>query len=190
MEPSPARRAHCVGVAIYKYLQHTSTVLQVRKRKHSVSSDTIDHITLSRLVEARAVRGAQVVGQPGGWGIIVKYGMTERPLAATRSREVRVFKKLETLVGYLKEIGISRFDVDAGNFDPRTVKTYSRPDASEALKRAHGAAAHDKWFRAEVAKGVEEADDSATVWVSHEDARASWAKKRADLLRRAEPAGS
>jgi hypothetical protein len=65
-------------------------------------------------------------------------------LAATRSREVRVFKKLETVVGYLMDIGIHGFHVDTSNFDPQNVGTYSRPDASAALKRAHAAAAHDK----------------------------------------------
>lgn len=43
--------------------------------------------------------------------MIVKYGATESPLAATRSREVRVFKRLETLVAYLKELGINRLQV-------------------------------------------------------------------------------
>jgi len=64
-----------------------------------MTADTIDHNTLVRLVEAHAVRGACVVGQPGGWGVIVQYGTVEQPLAATRSRGVRVFKKLDTLVG-------------------------------------------------------------------------------------------
>jgi len=50
----------------------------------TISLDTIDHVTLSRLVEANAVSGADIIGQPGGWGIVIKYGMTERALAAKR----------------------------------------------------------------------------------------------------------
>lgn len=149
-----------------------------------MTSETIDHNTLARLVEADAVRSAHVIGQPGGWGIVVKYNRTERPLAATRSREVRVFKKLETLVGYLKEIGISRFDVDAMNFDPQTVTTYRRPDASESLKRAHAAAAHDQWFREQVTQGLKEADDPATQWVSRETVKAESARRRAEWRKR------
>ena len=49
-----------------------------------MTAETIDHGTLSRLVEAGAVRGAHIVGQRGGWAVLVKYGMTERPLAAQR----------------------------------------------------------------------------------------------------------
>jgi len=151
-----------------------------------VTTETIDHNTLARLVEAHAVRGAHVIGQPGGWGVIVKYGAsTERPLAATRSREVRVFKKLDTLVGYLKGVGISRFDVDAARFDPQTVATYSRPDASQALKQAHAAAAHDKWFREQVAHGLKEADDPATQWLSNEAVKAKSAQRREAWRKRA-----
>ena len=149
-----------------------------------IATDTIDHHTLAGLVEAQAVRGAQVVGRPGGWGVVVKHGRTKRPLAATRSGEVRIFKKLETLVSYLKGIGISNFDVDAANFDAKSVTTYRRADASAAMKRAHEAAAHDKWFTAEVERGIKEADDPATVWVSQQDAKASWASRRAELLKR------
>lgn len=69
-----------------------------------MTAETIDHTTLSRLVEAGAVRGAHVVGQAGGWAVTVKYGMAERSLAAQRSRQVRLFKRMETLVSYLKAV--------------------------------------------------------------------------------------
>ena len=143
------------------------------------TASTIDHNTLARLVEADAVRGTHIVGKPGGWGVIVKYGATESPLAATRSKEIRVFKRLETLVAYLKAIGINRFDVDATDFDSATVKTYSRPDTSATLKQAHAALVHDRWFRAQVAQSVKEAGDPATQWVSNETAMVESAKRRA-----------
>ncbi len=121
-----------------------------------MGTETMDHNTLSRLVQAGAVGAAHVIGQIGGWGIVIKYGMTERPLAASRSHQVRIFKKLETVVGYLKQIGISRFDVDAVNYDAAQLKTYSRPDRAEAMRQAHEAAAHDKWFRAQMQQGLED----------------------------------
>ncbi len=37
-------------------------------------------------------------------------------LAAQRSKRVRVFRKLDTLVLYLQQIGVSRFEVDAAGF--------------------------------------------------------------------------
>jgi len=102
--------------------------------------DTIEHATLARLVEARAVRGAHVVGQAGGWGVVVQYGMTERALAAKRG-SVRIFRKFETLVGYLAGIGIQQFNVDARGYDPEALKIErSRADASARMKSAWAAA--------------------------------------------------
>lgn len=49
--------------------------------------------------------------QPGGWSLLVCYG-----LAAQRSKQLRVFRKLDTLVLYLQQIGVSRFEVDASSF--------------------------------------------------------------------------
>lgn len=126
-----------------------------------MTTDTIDHTTLAKLAEAGVVRSARVVGQDGGWGILVKYGMTERALAAQRSRQVRIFRKLETLVAYLKDIGIAHFAVDAVNYDPRSVTTTKRPDRAAAMKDAHAAAAYTKWLKAEVQEAIN--DTSPTV---------------------------
>lgn len=142
-------------------------------------AETIDHGTLSRLVEAGAVRGAHIVGQSGGWAVLVKYGMYERPLAAQRSRQVRLFKKFETLVGYLKGIGIVRFDVDAANYDVTTATTSRRPDRAEALKNAHQAAAYDTWFREQVQASIDDPRPS----MAGEVVEAKFAAKR-DALRK------
>ena len=104
-----------------------------------MATETIDHTTLHRLVEAGAVRAAHVVGTSGGWALTVKFGLNERPLAAQRSRQIRLFKKLETLVSYLKDVGIAQFDVDASNYSPESQTRNTRPDRSAALKRAHEA---------------------------------------------------
>lgn len=147
-----------------------------------MATETIDHTTLSRLVEAGAVRGAHVVGQDGGWAVLIKYGMAERPLAAQRSRQVRLFKRMETLISYLKNVGISRFDVDAADYAPDAAG--SRPDRAEAMRRTHEAAAHDKWFRGQVGDAIREADDPKTEWISHDVVKQDMARQRAELLAR------
>jgi hypothetical protein len=155
----------------------------------TMNTQTIDHTTLSRLAEAGAVRSAHIIGQAGGWGILVKYGMTERALAAQRSHQVRIFRKFETLVAYLKGVGIARFDVDAANYDAASLKlTRSRPDSSETMKKAHEAVAYNKWFRAEVEDAIKEADDPNTQWVSNEDAKKHFAAKREALRKQVQDA--
>jgi hypothetical protein len=161
----PDKRPSC-NLLLFVYNKNYSFLRKTVGER--MTAETIDHNTLSRLVEAGAVRAAHVIGQLGGWGVVIKYGMTERPLAASRSREVRLFKKLETVVSYLKEIGISRFDVDSVNYDAAQLKTYSRPDRAEAMRQAHEAAAHDKWFRAQVQQGL----DDARPTVAHADVMA------------------
>ena len=131
-----------------------------------MTTETIDHTTLTKLAEAGVVRSAHVVGQDGGWGILVKYGMTERALAAQRSHQVRIFRKLETLVEYLKGVGIPRFDVDAVNYDPHSVTSTKRPDRAAAMRDAHAAAAYTKWLKAE----VQEAIDDTSPTVPHDEA--------------------
>lgn len=61
-----------------------------------------------------------------------------------------------------------------------------KAQAAERMRHAHEAAGHDKWFRAQVEQAINEADDPSIEWVSHEEAKVSWAKKRAQLLKRIE----
>ena len=151
-------------------------------------SETIDHNTLTRLVEANAVSGAIVIGQPGGWSVVVKYGMVERVLAARRG-SVRSFRHFETLVGYLKGIGVAKYQVDATQFDPVALKTTrSNAAAKERLKAAHGAAAYNKWFLEEVGQAVKEADDPNTEWVSNADAKSHFSRRRKALEKKANAA--
>ncbi|MBY5409720.1 hypothetical protein HFO98_14825 [Rhizobium leguminosarum] len=144
-----------------------------------MTAETIDHSTLSRLVEAGAVEAAHVVGKTGGWSVVIRYGKAERPLAAQRSRQVRVFKRMDTLVSYLKDVGISQFDVDAVDYAPGTA---SRPDRSAALRRTHEAAEYDTWFREQVEEAIREADDPNAVWISAQDAEERMDKLRAELV--------
>jgi hypothetical protein len=105
-----------------------------------MASDTLDQRTLSELVEAGAVRAVHVVGRGSSWRIAAEYGQTERFLSARRG-DVRVFRRLETVVAFLRDMGISRFDVDATGYDPDAGDRPTRPDRSAALKEAHAARA-------------------------------------------------
>lgn len=145
---------------------------------------TIDHNTLAHLIEAGAVLGADIVGQPGGWRIVVKYGVSERMLAARRGA-VRVFKRFETLVTYLKELGIAEYRVNAADYDPASAKAHKmRPDASERLKRAHEAAAYDAWLQSKVAVSLAGIGDGSNPAIADDD----WAAERAQWQREAQAA--
>jgi hypothetical protein len=120
----------------------------------TITADTIDQTTLARLVEAGAVRGADVIGYGDGWGVVIKYGVSERALAARRGA-VRTFRKFETLVSYLKALGISQYNVNAADFDPQAIKSSRvRPDASARMRSAFEAKAHADWVREKVAESL------------------------------------
>lgn len=130
-----------------------------------MATEIIDHATLTKLAEDGVVRSAQVVGQDGGWGILVKYGTTERALAAQSSQQVRIFQKLETLVQYLKGIGILRFEVDAVNYAEQT-DSAKIPDRDVKTEDAHAASTYTEWLKAE----VQDAIDDTSPTIAHEEA--------------------
>jgi hypothetical protein len=137
-------------------------------------NQTIDTTTARRMAEAGAIRGVSIIGQPGGWSVMLKTGLLEKPLGGTKADRPRMWRSLDTLTAYLrKDLRIVHIDsVDASNHSAADRSRPGRPDAAARLKRAHEAAAHDAWFRAEMQAAVKEADDPATPWVSHEDAMA------------------
>ena len=140
-------------------------------------TETIDHTTLSQLVAAGTVSGALIVGHPGGWSVLVKFGLSERSLAAQRSRKVRLFRKFETLVAYLKSLGIAHFDVDATSYDSETLAAARRPDRADALRRAHEAAAYDAWLAGQVQASIDDPRPS----VPDKEARALFAMRKEAL---------
>jgi len=83
-----------------------------------MSTHTIDTLLARRMVEAAAIRGASIIGQPGGWSVMLKIGMTETPLGAQRTDKPRTWRSLDTCVDYLRnELKIVRLDaLDASNY--------------------------------------------------------------------------
>lgn len=122
------------------------------------------------------------VGQPGGWGVVVQCGMTERALAAKRGA-VRIFRKFETLVGYLKGIGIVKYQVDASQFDPLALQVdRKRSDASQRLKDAHEAGAYRNWLDGKVSAsraGLADGSNQAITSKEWASVRAAKQKQRA-----------
>ena len=68
--------------------------------------------------------------------------------------------------------------------DKITLGRRARPDRAEALKRAHEAAAYDRWFRSQVQVAL----DDPRPNIPHEEVSARWAKKRAQLLKKVKAA--
>jgi hypothetical protein len=148
------------------------------------SDKTIDHGTLRRLIEAGAHVGAEVVGSGGSWVIVINYGRSSQTLAATRGKP-KTFRQFETLAGYLKELGIVEYRVNAAEFEPGGTQKED-PDrrsatASERMKRAHEAAAYDAWFREQVQASIDDPRPS----LGDDQARTHMAARRQALFKKA-----
>lgn len=144
-----------------------------------MATETIDQKTLRQLLEAGAVRAAHVVGRGNGWTIAAECGPTKRFLASKRG-DVRVFRKLETLVSFLRAMGIGRFDVDVTGYDPEAFERVTRPDRSAALKEAHAARAYEKWFSEQVREALRDERPNVT----HAEVQAEMGEKKAALRKR------
>jgi hypothetical protein len=65
--------------------------------------NTIDTAIARRMVEASAMHvRASIIGQPGGWSVMLKFGMTEKVLGAQRTDHPRLWRSLDRCVDYLK----------------------------------------------------------------------------------------
>ena len=67
------------------------------------------------LIRAGAVHSIAVRGLPGGYALFVLTEAGESHLTAQRGG-VRVFSRLDTIAGFLREMGVSRFTVDGENW--------------------------------------------------------------------------
>lgn len=143
--------------------------------------EIIDGKAVRSLVEAQAIRGATILGQPGGWAVLVRYGTAERAVAAQRARQPRLWRNLNSAAAYVRDdLGVVRFEVDTAGHQPDAVAR-RRPDQAAALRRMHAAAEHDAWFRAEVGKAIAEADAPDAVWIPQEDVEEDMRRQRAAL---------
>lgn len=149
-----------------------------------MSLETIDGKAVKNLAGAHALNGAVVFGQPGGYAVLVRYGVNERAVAAQRSRRMRIWRNLNTAAAYVRdELGLARFEIDMSDHDPAAVER-KRPDTAERQRQMHEAAEHDAWFRSEVQKALDGIKDGSNAAIA-EDEWAERAKaKRADLQRR------
>lgn len=76
--------------------------------------DAITEPTLRALLQAGAVQRVQAVADGRSWYVVIRVGMEEQVVASQRSYR-RTWKSLDTLVAWLQDLGVARWDVDASH---------------------------------------------------------------------------
>ncbi|MBV6867882.1 hypothetical protein [Xanthomonas euvesicatoria] len=91
--------------------------------------------TLATLASAGVLRTVQLVGQVGGYTVMVRVGQTEKQLTGQRG-EPRVFASLDTAAAQLLALGVTVFEVLPANY-VRAPKVYrrGRPAALKGLAK-------------------------------------------------------
>ncbi|MFM0335042.1 hypothetical protein [Paraburkholderia fungorum] len=92
----------------------------------------IKETTLRELQQAESVASVLVRGLTGGYALVIRCGDNERLLATTRG-ETRLFS-LESAGRFLRELGISKFEVDTSEYEPGRLRK-ARPDRAAALRK-------------------------------------------------------
>jgi len=105
-------------------------------------ANTVKLATARELAAAGSVRDTILVGQDGGYAVLLKIGMQERTLA-TKEGAPRLFSGLDAAARVLREqLGIAHYHVDASGFAIGEAIRRRRPDRAAALKQTHADAAY------------------------------------------------
>lgn len=101
----------------------------------SIMTSPMSITTLAALASAGVLRTVQLVGQVGGYTVMVRVGQTEKQLTGQRG-EPRVFASLDTAATQLLALGVTVFEVLPANY-VRAPKVYrrGRPAALKALAK-------------------------------------------------------
>ncbi|WP_061790163.1 hypothetical protein [Herbaspirillum rubrisubalbicans] len=140
---------------------------------------------LRTATEAGGVAAVKLRAEGGGFYVqITTKNNGQAVLSHARSDEPRTFPNPLPAITLLRKLGLMVGTFDISNWNPELKPlARTRPDRAVAMKNAHEAVEHDRWFRSQVEQALTQADDPATQWVTQEQAQASWAKKRAKLLK-------
>lgn len=135
--------------------------------------------------QSGGLRAVSITAQGGQFVVTAEPRSGETiTLATSRGKTDRGFRDPAKAIAILHEIGARTIEIDTSNWSPEQAaqEARSRPDTAERQRRAHEAAAHDAWFRAEVRQAIKEADDPNTVRLSNEDVERESAERRTQWL--------
>jgi hypothetical protein len=93
---------------------------------------TIKEPVLRELIQASTEVQAAAVGEQQGFVLQFRFGNAERRLATSRGK-IRVFASLDTAGAYIRDVGISCFEVDMTGHEPGRLRS-PRPDRAAALR--------------------------------------------------------
>lgn len=114
-------------------------------------SNLVKLATARELVNAGAVKRAEVVGLPGGWAVHLQTGNQARVLS-TKANEPRHFGTFESALKVLRDLGVAPdlLRVDSARWEAEGPASRRRPDRSAAMKLKEADARYAAYLRESV----------------------------------------
>jgi hypothetical protein len=97
------------------------------------TEDCVQERTLRELIGLRPDVRIRLIGLKGGFLIEIESAGVGKVLGSSRG-QVRHFASLNTATDLLRQLGVTRFEVDAAKYEPGRIRS-ARPDRAEALKK-------------------------------------------------------
>lgn len=153
-----------------------------------MSANTINHNVLTHLIEAGAVTTAMAQANGDIWSLSVLVGDNQKVVKAKNSGKPRVWRKLDTLAKYLKQLGLETFQINVENYDP-SQKSLRRPDSASTLKKTHDA---HKSLQQKKVEQISETNVERPVFTNNTDraiqaVKEKWEERRARILQEENP---
>ena len=63
---------------------------------------TLDTAVAKHMAQNSAISGAAIIGEPGGWSVLLTVGGIEKRLGTQRTGRPRLWRSLDRCVAYLK----------------------------------------------------------------------------------------
>ncbi|MHB8529626.1 MAG: hypothetical protein ACYC8V_08980 [Caulobacteraceae bacterium] len=147
----------------------------------AMTEQTLTLDQLRAVARAGGVAEVALTADGGVFLVAVTTGAGERRLLVkTRTKAPRAFADPAKAAALLHGLGIYSARLDTGAWTPgRVPRGKSRPDRAAAMRRRAEAMEHDAWFRAEVARGLGEAGDPTTAWLSQDEVKVQSRRRRA-----------
>jgi len=107
----------------------------------------IDHNEFLELVSSGEVEEIIARGAEGAWAVTVMHHHKVYALTAVRSKGLRRFARVDSVLAYLKDMGVLEFRVDILGAEDAQGRARQRPDLAEAMRETHASAAeHRHWL--------------------------------------------
>ena len=94
----------------------------------------IREVLLRELIQATDSVDATVAGVKQGFGLVFRFGVSDKAALVTSRGTIRIFASLDTAAAFVRDLGIFSFEVDMTNYQPGRLRK-PRPDRAEALRR-------------------------------------------------------